>query len=68
MVDAFNQWICYPLRFQIWICIYGYLRVSPVSLETDVLYFTFKTFVQCVLVLHLPHDGFAFVLRTTSCQ
>ena len=34
------------LRFliSILICTYGYLRVSSASLETDVLYFTFKIF------------------------
>ena len=43
------------------ICTYGYLRVSSASLETDILYFTFKIFSYYVLVLHLADDGFAFV-------
>ena len=51
------------LRFliSILICTYGYLRVSSASLETDILYFTFKIFSYYVLVLHLADDGFAFV-------
>ena len=51
------------LRFliSILICTYGYLRVSSTSLETDILYFTFKIFSYYVLVLHLADDGFAFV-------
>ena len=53
------------LRFliSILICTYGYLRVSSASLETDILYFTFKIFSYYVLVLHLADDGFAFVLK-----
>ena len=51
------------LRFliSILICACGYLRVSSASLETDILYFTFKIFSYYVLVLHLADDGFAFV-------
>ena len=51
------------LRFliSILICACGYLRVSLASLETDILYFTFKIFSYYVLVLHLADDGFAFV-------
>ena len=54
--------IAVRLRFpiSIWIC--TYLRVSSSSLETDILYFTFKNVSRhYVLVLHLVDDGFAFV-------
>ena len=51
----------YILYIHTYICTYGYLRVSSASLETDILYFTFKIFSYYVLVLHLADDGFAFV-------
>ena len=62
-----NQRICCPiaisdldLNLLIWI------RVSPLSLETDNIFFTFKIFFHCVLVLHLADDDVAFVKRTTN--
>ena len=48
------------------ICTYGYLRVSSLSLETDILTFTLKCFPPTVLVLHLNNDDFALVLTMTS--
>ena len=62
MVDAFNQRNCCPIAiYDFDFDLYIYLRVSSASLETDILYFTFKTFSYYVLVLHLADDGFAFV-------